>query len=71
MYEPLHAVYRRSALLTYLGKCGSQSLRDMVRELDATYVPVERLRRYDPALQTFTNINRLEELDRFTTTDSL
>ena len=71
MYEPLHAVYRRSALLTYLGKCESQSLRDMVRDLNATYVPVERLRRYDPALQTFTNINRLEELDRFTTTDSV
>ena len=45
MYEPLHAVYRRSALLTYLGKCESQSLRDMVRDLNATYVPVEKLNR--------------------------
>jgi molybdopterin-guanine dinucleotide biosynthesis protein A len=43
----------------------------MVKDLNATYVPVKRLRRYDPALQTFTNINRLEELDRFTTTDSV
>jgi molybdopterin-guanine dinucleotide biosynthesis protein A len=28
-------------------------------------VPVQELRRYDPALRTFTNINRLEELQRF------
>jgi len=71
MYELLHAVYRRSALLPYLEKCESQSLRGMVKDLNATHVPVERLWRYDPALQTFTNINRLEELDRFTTTDSV
>jgi molybdopterin-guanine dinucleotide biosynthesis protein A len=71
MYEPLHAVYRRTALLTYLEKCESRSLRGMVRDLDATYVPVERLRRYDPTLETFRNINRLEELDKFTTTDSV
>ena len=71
MYEPLHAVYRRSALLPYLEKYESRSLRGMVKDLNATYVPVEKLRRYDPALQTFTNINRLEELDGFTTMDSV
>jgi len=71
MFEPLHAVYRRSALLTYLEKCESQSLRRMVEDLNTTYVPVERLRTYDPTLQTFTNINRLEELDRFTTMDKV
>ena len=43
----------------------------MIKDLNAIYVPVERLRRYDPALQTFTNINRLEELDMFTPTDSV
>ena len=71
MYEPLHAVYRRTALLTYLEKYESRSLRGMVKDLDATYVPVERLRRYDPTLETFRNINRLEELDKFTTMDSV
>ena len=67
MYEPLHAVYRRSVLLAYLGSHGSLSLRGMVQNLHATYVPVEKLRQYDPPLKTFTNINRLEELHRFTT----
>lgn len=68
MYEPLHAVYRRSALLSYLESHGSLSLRGMVQNLHATYVPVEKLRRYDPLLKTFTNINRLEELHRFNAT---
>ena len=71
MYEPLHAAYRRSVPLTYLEKCESQSLRGMVKDLNATYVPVDRLRRYDPALQTFTNINHLDELDRFNTMDKM
>jgi len=65
MYEPLHAVYRRSALLAYLVGHNSLSLRDMVQNLRVTYVPVDELRRYDPALRTFTNINRLEDLQRF------
>jgi molybdopterin-guanine dinucleotide biosynthesis protein A len=67
MYEPLHAVYRRSVLLAYLERHGSRSLRSMVRNLNATFVPVKDLRRYDPALRTFTNINRLDELQRFNT----
>ena len=65
MYEPLHAVYRRSALLAYLRSRGTRSLRGMVQNLRATFVPVQELRQYDPALRTFTNINRLEELHRF------
>jgi molybdopterin-guanine dinucleotide biosynthesis protein A len=67
MYEPLHAVYRRSALLTYLLSHDSLSLRTMIQNLRVTYVPVQELRRYDPALLTFTNINRLDELTRFNT----
>lgn len=67
MYEPLHAVYRRSVLLAYLERHGSRSLRSMVQNLNAIFVPVKDLRRYDPALRTFTNINRLDELQRFNT----
>jgi molybdopterin-guanine dinucleotide biosynthesis protein A len=67
MYEPLHAVYRRSALLTYLLSHDSLSLRAMIQNLRVTYVPVQDLRRYDPALLTFTNINRLDELKRINT----
>jgi len=64
MLEPLHAVYRRDALLRYLESHESYSLRPMIRSLNSRYVPVEELRRFDPSLRTFTNINKLEELDR-------
>ncbi|HSQ93028.1 MAG TPA: molybdenum cofactor guanylyltransferase [Methanoregula sp.] len=64
MLEPLHAVYRRDALLRYLESHESYSLRPMIRSLRTRYVPVGDLRRFDPSLRTFTNINKLEELDR-------
>lgn len=68
MLEPLHAVYRRDALLRYLESHGSYSLRPMIRSLNTRYVPVDELRRFDPMLRTFTNINKLEELDRINAT---
>jgi len=64
MFEPLHAVYRRDALLSYLESHTSLSLRSMVQTLHTRYIPVEDLRRLDPDLKTFTNINQLDELDR-------
>jgi molybdenum cofactor guanylyltransferase len=63
MLEPLHAVYRRSALAEYLEEHESLSLRAMVRNLNARYVTIEEIRRIDPDLRTFININRLEDLD--------
>jgi molybdopterin-guanine dinucleotide biosynthesis protein A len=67
MLEPLHAVYRRSALIEYLRNHASLSLRPMIRSLNTRYVPIEDLRRFDPKLTTFTNINQLDELDRINT----
>ncbi|MCK9581317.1 MAG: molybdenum cofactor guanylyltransferase [Methanoregula sp.] len=64
MIEPLHAVYRRSVLLAYLEDPKSYSLRPMIRTINTRYVPVEDLRKYDPALKTFTNINKLEDLEQ-------
>ena len=64
MLEPLHAVYRRTALLQYLESHDSLSLRTMIRSISTRYVPVEELRTIDPNLRTFTNINKIEELDR-------
>lgn len=64
MLEPLHAVYRRDVLLRYLESHESYSLRPMIRSINTRYVPVDELRRFDPQLRTFTNINKLEELDR-------
>jgi molybdopterin-guanine dinucleotide biosynthesis protein A len=63
MLEPLHAVYRRTALLTYLESHTSLSLRDMIQSINTRYVPVDELRAFDPDLRTFTNINKLEELE--------
>ena len=62
MLEPLHAVYRTSALLAYLEEHESLSLRAMVRSLNTRYVGVEKIRKIDPDLMTYTNINKLEDL---------
>jgi molybdenum cofactor guanylyltransferase len=64
MIEPLHAVYRKEVLLHYLEDHESFSLRPMIRSINTRYVPVEELRRFDATLRTFTNINKLEDLER-------
>lgn len=71
MLEPLHAVYRRHVLLRYLESHESNSLRPMIRSFNTRYVPVEDLRRFDPTFRTFTNINKLEELDRINARDAI
>jgi molybdopterin-guanine dinucleotide biosynthesis protein A len=65
MLEPLHAVYRKAALVSYLESHTSLSLRAMVKSLHTRYLNVEEIRRIDPDLKTFTNINKIEELERF------
>ena len=67
MIEPLHAVYRRDALLAYLSGHHSRSLREMVRHLDVKFVAIADLRALDPDLRTFTNINDIEDLKAFIT----
>ncbi len=61
--EPLHAVYRTEVLRQYLQEVSSPSLRSMVRALHTRYVPVKEFQDLDPSLSTFTNINRLEDLE--------
>ena len=68
MLEPLHAVYRKSALLAYLEQYDSHSLRAMVKALNTLYVPMDEIRAIDHELTTFTNINRIEDLDRINRT---
>ena len=63
MLEPLHAVYRRGALLDYLEEHESLSLRPMVRSFNTHYVCIEKIREIDPDLLTFTNINNLQDLE--------
>lgn len=62
MLEPLHAVYRRSALIRYLEEHDSLSLRAMIRSINTRYVCMEKIREIDPDLLTFTNINNLDDL---------
>jgi len=64
MLEPLHAVYRRSALLAYLEEPGHRSLREMTKALKVRFVAIEELRQMDPELLSFTNINKIEELEQ-------
>lgn len=64
MIEPLHAVYRKSALAGYLKEHKSLSIRSLIRNIDAKYVDVESFRDVDPDLETFMNINSLEELEK-------
>lgn len=61
-FEPLHAVYRKEALLKYLESHESLSLRAMIRTLNAYYINVDEFRIIDPDLRTFMNINKLEDL---------
>ncbi|MDD5142064.1 molybdenum cofactor guanylyltransferase [Methanoregula sp.] len=64
LLEPLMAVYRREAILEYLKTHESYSLRSMIRSIDTLYVPVNDLRQFDPELRSFTNINKLEDLEQ-------
>jgi molybdopterin-guanine dinucleotide biosynthesis protein A len=64
MLEPLHAVYKRSALIGYLENHDSLSLRTMVRGLNTLYVPIDEIRTIDHELITFTNINKMEDLEQ-------
>ncbi|WP_062398588.1 molybdenum cofactor guanylyltransferase [Methanogenium cariaci] len=59
---PLHAVYRRQALVErFEGADEARSMRDLMGGLSVNYVDCNLLRRYDPDLLTFTNINNEED----------
>jgi molybdenum cofactor guanylyltransferase len=64
LLEPLMAVYRRETLIGYLKSHESFSLRPMIRSINTLYVPVDHLKEFDPQLRSFTNINKLEDLDQ-------
>jgi molybdenum cofactor guanylyltransferase len=63
-FEPLHAVYKKRALLEYLESHQSLSLRSMIKSLHTKYIDVGNFRKYDPELKTFMNINKIEDLSR-------
>lgn len=61
--EPLHAVYRVAAVKKYVSEHESLSLRDMVNALNTLRISPDKLREFDPELETFRNINTLDELE--------
>lgn len=69
MLEPLHAVYRKQPLLEYLDHHNSLSLRDMVSCLQCRFIDVTDIKKLDPSLITFTNINKLEDLKKIKESD--
>lgn len=65
VFDPVRAVYRRDAILRVLCEdptVGSPAA--LVDRLDAVFLEGEALRRADPALASFIDINRKEDLER-------
>ncbi|MDD1729118.1 MAG: molybdenum cofactor guanylyltransferase [Methanospirillum sp.] len=58
--EPLHAVYRRDALLRFFADHTAVKIRDITDELNRKIIPIHEIRALDPDLTTFTNINDLQ-----------
>jgi molybdenum cofactor guanylyltransferase len=59
--EPLHAVYRREALIWFFSHHSARRMRDITDDLSTLVIPVNEIRKIDPELKTFTNINNLQE----------
>jgi len=64
--EPLHSVYEVKSTIRAIKRAlrtERSSNRDMIKHLkNVNYVPVEKLRSYDPELRTLFNANRPEDL---------
>ncbi|HQJ18103.1 MAG TPA: molybdenum cofactor guanylyltransferase [Methanolinea sp.] len=62
MLEPLHAVYRRTSLISCLERQDPPSLRALAGSLHVVFVDARSFGEIDPGLRTFTNINSPEDL---------
>ena len=64
--EPLYAAYRKTCLpeVERSLKAGELRMKDLLGRLNTLYVGDEDLRRYDPDLRSFLNINTPEDYDR-------
>jgi molybdopterin-guanine dinucleotide biosynthesis protein A len=70
LIEPLHAVYRRGPMLEAVEaslEAGERRISAPLKHLkDVAYVPVADIKKVDPELDTFLNINRAEDMSRVT-----
>ena len=63
--EPLHAIYRKKAMLKATKEAirkGEHKISFAISSLKVNFVPVAKIRKFDPPLRTFTNINTPEDL---------
>ena len=58
--EPLHAIYRRDALIRYFAEHTTKKLKSITDAIQTTIISIEEIRTIDPDLKTFTNINDLQ-----------
>jgi molybdopterin-guanine dinucleotide biosynthesis protein A len=62
--DPIRAVYRREAVARVLHDRGIESPSALVDRLDAVYLEGDALRRADPGLVSFIDVNHREDLEK-------
>ncbi|HEX7627295.1 MAG TPA: molybdenum cofactor guanylyltransferase [Candidatus Methanoperedens sp.] len=65
--EPLHAVYKSKPMIFETRKAikkGERIILAPIQKLRVNYVEIEDIRKIDPDLRTFININTPEDMDR-------
>ena len=67
MIEPLHALYTKKCLFSIRESIRSQEhqILKVFHKIKVRYVEEEEIRSIDPDLESFFNINRPEDLNRF------
>ncbi|MBA1341360.1 MAG: Molybdenum cofactor guanylyltransferase [ANME-2 cluster archaeon] len=68
IYEPLHAVYRTGPMLASTEKSIEQGERFILAPIfdleDMVFIEMDKIRELDPKLNTFLNINTLEDIEK-------
>jgi molybdopterin-guanine dinucleotide biosynthesis protein A len=68
--EPLHATYKTDISRRVVEQAlssGKRSMKDLIMKLRALYLPTDIIRKLDPELDSFTNINTIDELRKVET----
>ncbi|MDO5844076.1 MAG: molybdenum cofactor guanylyltransferase [Methanocorpusculum sp.] len=60
--EPLHAVYNVDAVKKYMKSNKGSSLHSMLLSLNTKKILSDEFKKFDPQLETFRNVNTLDEL---------
>jgi molybdopterin-guanine dinucleotide biosynthesis protein A len=68
LIEPLHAVYKKEPMLRAVKEsiaAGEKKISAPLKRLkDVVYVPDDVMRKVDPELDTYLNVNRAEDMER-------